>query len=83
MVPSNNLASPSIYETAQQEFDQEIEEEKFKEFNKLLQDPAPIFYSGSNQHPGIQLCSENAFPLHYKSTQHEKYLSFKLILVGF
>ena len=63
MVPSNNLASPSIYETAQQEFDQEIEEEKFKEFNKLLQDPAPIFDSGSNQHPGIQLCSENALPV--------------------
>ena len=31
----------------------------------------------------LKLYSENAFPLHYKSTQHEKYLSFKLILVGF
>ena len=63
LVPSNNLASPSTYETVQQEFDQQKEEERFKEFEKLLQDPAPIFDSGSNQHPGIQLCSENALPV--------------------
>ena len=59
MVPSNNLASPPSYETVQQEFDQEKEEERIQLFEKLLQEPVPSFDSGSNQHPGIQFSSEN------------------------